>query len=387
MSPFTAADKSRTPSASGDSASQVRVMIVDDGLVIRGMLTRILEAEGDFSVVASAGDGQRALAALKRTPVDVVILDIEMPVMDGMTALPQIVATYPNVKVVMASTLTERNAEISLEALHKGASDYITKPGSSGALNNAEEFKRELVSKVRALGGKPAASAAAQSGRKPFRASSSVLPHQDASIKLRPERLFRPDVIAIGSSTGGPQALVKVIEDLGKVEQPILITQHMPPTFTRILAQHLNRAGEMPCKEAEEGDLVEPGHIYLAPGDRHMLVVRDGMKLKIKINDGPPENYCRPSVDPMLRSIVAVYGARILTVMLTGMGSDGAKGSVGVVEAGGQVIAQDEATSIVWGMPGDVAKEGLCSAIVPLNAVGSKIKDYAGTPASIRGRA
>ncbi len=386
MAPFSATDKSQGQSVSGDSASQVRVLIVDDGLVIRGMLTRILEAEGDISVVASAGDGERALTALKRTPVDVVILDIEMPVMDGMTALPKIVATFPNVKVVMASTLTERNAEISLEALQKGASDYITKPGSTGALHNADEFKRELVSKVRALGAKPAAyAAAAQPGRKPFRAS--VLPHQDDSIVLRSDRPFRPDVIAIGSSTGGPQALVTVIEKLGKVEQPILITQHMPPTFTRILAQHINRAGEMPCKEAEEGDLVEPGHIYLAPGDRHMLAVRDGTKIRLKINDGPPENYCRPAVDPMLRSIVATFGSRILAVILTGMGADGAKGSNVVVKAGGQVIAQDEATSIVWGMPGAVAKEGLCSAILPLNQVGSKIKEYAGLPATLRGRA
>lgn len=390
MSSFSTAETDKNKgAASKNDGDQIRVMIVDDGLVIRGMLTRILQAEGDIQVVASVADGERALAALKRTPVDVVVLDIEMPVMDGMTALPKIVAEYPNVKVIMASTLTERNAEISMQALQKGAADYIPKPGSTGAMSSADEFKRELVGKVRALG-KAKASAAhprVQPRAPAAAAPKSAMPRQTDAIELRPGKAFRPDVVAIGSSTGGPQALVKVLGALGAIPQPILITQHMPPTFTRILAEHITRAGKMPCHEGEDGAVVEPGQIYLAPGDRHMLVKGQGSSRKIKLDDGPAENFCRPAVDPMLRSIVQAYGSRILTVILTGMGSDGAKGCKAVVDAGGQVLAQDEATSVVWGMPGAAAKMGLCTAILPLEKIGNSIRDYATMPASMGRRA
>lgn len=379
MSDFRA---SRTTGATARVAERepVKVMIVDDALVIRGMLTRILEAEGDISVISSVGDGERALAALKRRPVDVVVLDIEMPVMDGMTALPKITEAYPDVKVIMASTLTQRNAEISLEALQKGAADYIAKPSSSGEIRAADMFKRELVEKVRALGRArgpvPNARMRTADGRK-LTPVTSGMPRQDSSIKLRPAILYRPDIIAIGSSTGGPQALVKVLGAIGTVAQPIVITQHMPPTFTRILAQHITRAGKMPCFEGEDDLALEAGTTYIAPGNRHMLVKSQGGRKVIKLSDGPQENYCRPSVDPMLRSVVAVYGRKALAVILTGMGSDGAKGCEDVVAAGGQVIAQDEATSVVWGMPGAVAKRELCSAILPLNEVAGCIAKYA----------
>ena len=370
-----------TATTTGASADDpIRVMIVDDALVIRGMLSRILQESPDFSVVASAGDGARALSMLKRTDVDVVVLDIEMPVMDGIEALPKIVAEYPHIQVVMASTLTKRNAEISLKALELGAADYVAKPSSSGELRSADDFKRELVDKVRSLGrvakrrvGRPKAAA-------PTAASSSLTAAPVARPKeftLRPMKAFKPDALAIGSSTGGPQALLKVLKDLGPVDQPIFITQHMPPTFTTILAEHLSRATGRPCLEGVEGMAVEPRKIYLAPGDRHMLIKSSGARATIQLSDGPQENFCRPAVDPMLRSLSAVYGPRLLITILTGMGSDGAKGSKICVDAGAQVLAQDEASSVVWGMPGAVAMAGVCGAVIPLDKIGAAIRRFA----------
>lgn len=373
-----------TPGAA--TTDPIRVMVVDDALVIRGMLSRMLEEAGDIAVVASAGDGERALAALKRNPVDVVVLDIEMPRMDGIEALPKIVAGYPGIQVVMASTLTKRNAEISLKAMELGAADYVTKPGSTGELRSADEFKRELIEKVRSLG-KAGRRKAARSVGGPAVAprvpTASAASAQTASlgrgkeVTLRPLKAFRPDALAIGSSTGGPQALLKVLKDLGAVSQPIFITQHMPPTFTTILAEHIARSTGRDCKEGVEGMPVETGKIYLAPGDRHMLIKRKGALPVISLSDGPPENFCRPAVDPMLRSLAAVYGSKLLVTILTGMGSDGAKGGRVCVDAGGQVLAQDEATSVVWGMPGAAATAGICGAVLPLNKIGPEIRRFA----------
>lgn len=365
----------------------IRVMVVDDALVIRGMLSRMLEEAGDISVVASAGDGERALAQLNRNPVDVVVLDIEMPRMDGIEALPKIVSEHPGIQVVMASTLTKRNAEISLKAMELGAADYVTKPGSTGELRSADDFKRELTEKVRSLGRaarrragrtkpKPAEGGfRAESGRPSLASVSAAAKTKD--FTLRQLKLFRPDALAIGSSTGGPQALMKVLKDLGEVAQPIFITQHMPPTFTTILAEHIGRSTGRKCVEGEDEMPVQGGMIYLAPGERHMLVKGTAARLRIELSDAPPENFCRPAVDPMLRSLATVYGGRLLVTILTGMGSDGAKGGQVCVDAGAQVLAQDEASSVVWGMPGAAAAAGICSAILPLGKIGQEIRRFA----------
>lgn len=399
-----------TPSASvcpsGKAAKDpIRVMVVDDALVIRGMLTRMLDGEADIDVVASAGDGERALAGLKRRDVDVVVLDIEMPRMNGIEALPVIVKEHPGIQVVMASTLTKRNAEISLKAMALGASDYITKPGSSGALRSAEEFQRDLVEKVRNLGRtsrlrrrrpsvatpglvtETSQSGTSKSGTsksgtsftaaRPLQTTVGVLPRSEKSIELRPLKPFRPDAIAIGSSTGGPQALMKMLKDLGPTKQPIFITQHMPPTFTTILAEHITRAVGRPCHEAEDGMAVQSGIIYLAPGDRHMLIKSNAGRASIELSQGPQENFCRPAVDPMLRSLSAAYRDKLLIAILTGMGSDGAKGGKICVDAGAQLIAQDEGTSVVWGMPGAAASAGLCGAILPLDKIGPELRRFA----------
>ncbi|MEQ8442849.1 MAG: chemotaxis response regulator protein-glutamate methylesterase [Alphaproteobacteria bacterium] len=377
--------------ATPDNVAQddaIRVLVVDDALVIRGMLSRILEEAGDISVVASAADGESALARLKRNEVDVVVLDIEMPKMDGITALPLIVEQYPDIQVIMASTLTKRNAEISLKALSLGAADYVTKPSSSGELHGADAFKQELQSKVRTLG-KAARRRARRTAPTPqFRAAKSMPAPRGSSnaarsaaaapsIALRALHPFTPDAIAIGSSTGGPQALMRVITDIADIPQPIFITQHMPATFTSILAEHISRTSRRTCIEATDGLSVEGNKIYLAPGDRHMLVKRQGARPVITLSDSPPENFCRPAVDPMLRSLSSVYGGKLLVTILTGMGSDGAKGATVCADAGAQILAQDEATSVVWGMPGAVARAGICGAVLPLGEIGSIIRNFA----------
>jgi two-component system, chemotaxis family, protein-glutamate methylesterase/glutaminase len=372
-------------SASGGTvANPIRVMVVDDSAVIRGLLTRTLEADPDIAVVASVGNGQMAISAIGRADTDVVVLDIEMPVMDGLTALPKLLAASPDVKVIVASTLTQKNAQISLKALSVGASDYVAKPSSS-QLNAAADFKRELVDKVKALGRarrgarQRGAASGAAAGDLPFRPPVSKAAATPAPIVLRTPSRVPPSVIAIGSSTGGPQALFTVLGGLpATLSLPILITQHMPPTFTTILAQHLSRVANRPAAEAVDGEAIKPGHIYLAPGDFHMRVESRGIDRVLRLSKDAPENFCRPAVDPMLRSLASVYGPAVLTVILTGMGSDGTKGGAAIVAAGGTVLAQDEPTSVVWGMPGAAVAAGLCSAILSLSDVAPQIVRLAG---------
>ncbi|MDJ0662879.1 MAG: chemotaxis response regulator protein-glutamate methylesterase [Crocosphaera sp.] len=365
-----------SPDQGGDS--RIRVMVVDDALVIRGMLSRYIDDEESMTVVASVGDGERALKSLERHDIDVVVLDIEMPRMDGLTALPKIIEASPGTQVLMASTLTLRNAKESMKAMELGAADYIPKPSSSGELRGADAFKQELLDKVRTLGRiarrKKRALGRATGAGAPAKAALATPAKQ---ITLRPAPRIRPEVIAIGSSTGGPQALFRVLKDLGEgVRQPIIITQHMPPTFTTILAEHITKASGRPCKEAQDGDVLESGKIYVAPGDYHMLV-EAGPQKRLRLNQDPPENFCRPAVDPMLRSVAEAYGKNVLVLILTGMGSDGAKGARLIADGGGMVIGQDEATSVVWGMPGAAAAAGVCSAVLPLSEIGPLVQRVA----------
>ncbi len=351
----------------------IKVMVVDDSAVIRGLFTQVLESNDEIEVVESVGDGALALKALNRSKIDVVLLDIEMPNMDGLTALPQMIKAHPDLTVIMASSLTERNADISLRALRMGATDYVTKPSSRQALREADDFKRDLVAKVIALGGRGGAPAGRKSA-KPVNGTAAVKETNSSILELRDAGSIKPAVLAIGSSTGGPQALAKCIKSItDNISLPILITQHMPPTFTAILAKHLQQASGWPSAEAEDGDVVEGGRIYVAPGGFHMLVETSGVDKVLRLNDGPPENFCKPAVDPMLRSIVDAYGPAVLVLILTGMGADGCAGSKVVVDAGGTIVAQDEETSVVWGMPGAVATNGLCNAVLPLPEIGPKI--------------
>ncbi|MBL8831878.1 MAG: chemotaxis response regulator protein-glutamate methylesterase [Rhodospirillales bacterium] len=374
-------------------------MVVDDSAVIRGLITRALEADPGVQVVATVGNGQLAIGQLGRSDVDVIVLDIEMPVMDGLTALPKLLEAAPDVKIIMASTLTQRNAQVSIEAMQKGAADYIPKPTSTGEIHGSAEFKRDLTEKVKALGrarrdkrdrnraaglpdAKPqptAATRAATAAAASAAPARTSLLSPTAPIVLRPASRTMPQIIAIGSSTGGPQALFSLLSALpATLRLPICITQHMPATFTTILAEHITRTAKRPCAEGVDGQALEAGRIYLAPGDNHMKIETQGTQKVIRLTKEPPENFCRPAVDPMFRSLAAAYGAAVLGVVLTGMGSDGTKGGKVLVEAGGTVIAQDEATSVVWGMPGAAANAGICSAVLPLDKLPAEIAKLAG---------
>jgi two-component system chemotaxis response regulator CheB len=366
------------PSPAAGNADQIRVMLVDDSAVVRGLVTRILEEDHGIAVVASVGNGQMALSALDRQEIDVIVLDIEMPVMDGMTALPKLLAADPGVRIIMQSTLTLKGADISMRALEMGAADYIPKPTATRDLAGGMDFKTELLSKVKALG-----QARRRDPNRKARPGVSSVPrpmapaprpsalHPAGPVQLRTHAPEVPEVIAIGSSTGGPQALFNLLGTMraGTVKQPILITQHMPATFTTILAEHISRVSGWDAKEGVDGEVIKSGRVYIAPGDFHMLVEVKGTDKIIRLSKNPPENFCRPAVDPMLRSIAAAWGKRVLVAILTGMGSDGAKGGQVVVQAGGTVIAQDEASSVVWGMPGAAANAGICSAVLPLTEI------------------
>ena len=382
MSVAFAGNSTTSPSR---EAGPLRVMIVDDSVVIRGMISRWIGAEHDMEVAASLRTGLEAVNQLERINPDVAVLDIEMPDLDGISALPQLLAKKRDLVIIMASTLTRRNAEISFKALSLGAADYIPKPESTREVSAADTFHHDLIQKIRYLGARvrrktaiaspplaPAAPAplAREPARTPLQAPAAPAP----SI-LRPFSTQVPKVLLIGSSTGGPQALMALVTELGTVIDrfPVLITQHMPPTFTTILAEHLARSSRRPAAEAVHGEPVKPGRIYLAPGGKHMRVVRNGADAAIALDDGPAVNFCKPAVDPLFTSAIDIWHGGILAVILTGMGSDGMRGGNDIVAGGGSVIAQDEASSVVWGMPGAAATAGICSAILPLNQIGSKV--------------
>jgi two-component system, chemotaxis family, protein-glutamate methylesterase/glutaminase len=378
-----------SPSPRPDSGQgPIRVMVVDDAVVVRGLLARWIEAEGGLQVVGSMRSGREAIEQLERTNPDVVILDVDMPDTDGITALPRLLEKKPDLVVIMASTLTRRNAEISLRALALGAADYIPKPQTTREITTSAAFRRELIDKIRALGSRrrrsalvPPPSAAPRVERPGEPAlrqvvSPSLAPaHDHAGLKLRPFAPTAPRVLLIGASTGGPQALNKVLGRLNGMldHAPVLVVQHMPPTFTTILAEHIARAVGRPAHEALDGEEVRAGQVYIAPGGRHMSVTRRDGTPVIRLDDGPLINFCRPAVDPLFSSAAEVWGPKNLAVVLTGMGSDGSRGATTLVAAGGSVIAQDEESSVVWGMPGVVAQAGLCSAVLPLEDIAPKI--------------
>ncbi len=373
--------------SSPPAGDPIRVMIVDDSAVIRSFLSRYIGSDSAIKVVTSAANGLIALSCLRRTPVDVIVLDIEMPVMDGITALPQILAIDPHVQVIIASTLTKKNAAITLKAFESGAAECLTKP-TSQEMSKSNFFRDELVEKVKVLGLVARRKKALSKKALPLAAMGAALPSaRTPDITVAPLKKFTlrseimkvsPDVIAIGSSTGGPQALQKFFTDLkGGIRQPVFITQHMPAVFTTILAEHISKQSGLTCREAVEGDVVQDEHIYMAPGNFHMIVNAVGAKKIISLNQEPPENFCRPSVDPMMKSLAAAYGRKVLGVIFTGMGSDGLKGCQSIVEAGGAVLAQDEASSVVWGMPGAVAMTGICTQVLPLGQMARAVREYA----------
>jgi two-component system chemotaxis response regulator CheB len=364
-------------------ARRIRVMIVDDAVVVRGLFSRWVKAEADLEVVASLRTGREAVAEIERADPDVVVLDVDMPELDGIAALPLLLEKKRDLIVIMASTLTRRNAEISLKALSLGATDYIPKPDNNSEVTGSASFRRDLIEKIRQLGltSKRVRLADLRArtpvGERPgallpkFHSRSGAPP----AIVLRAMPLPPPRVLVIGSSTGGPQALNTIVSQIGGVldRAPVLITQHMPPTFTTILAEHLARLAKRPVREAQEGEEVNAGTVYLAPGGVHMSVTRRDGIAAIALDDGPLVNFCKPAVDPLFSSAAEVWGNKLVGLVLTGMGSDGLRGSQAIAAAGGSILAQDEGSSVVWGMPGQVAQAGLCSAVLPLSEIAPQL--------------
>ncbi len=347
--------------------TRARVLVVDDSVVVRRIVTDMLKAEPDIDVAGTAPNGRIALAKIPQVNPDVVTLDVEMPEMDGLETLAAIRKAYPKLPVIMFSTLTEKGAATTIEGLLRGANDYVTKPANVGSVAEAmTRVRDQLVPKIHALCPhlRPVAT-------RPVLTSRPAMPARAHPRTARPQRI---DCVAIGVSTGGPNALASLLPQLpSDLPVPIVIVQHMPPTFTLLLAQRLSAASRLPVHEGQAGAVLAPGHAWIAPGDYHMLATREGTPVRLRLNQQPPENSCRPAADVLFRSVVATYGANVLGIVLTGMGQDGLRGCEYIKEAGGQVIAQDEASSVVWGMPGAVARAGLADEILPLSRVAGEI--------------
>jgi len=350
----------------------IRVLIVDDSVVIRKILSEELASDSAIEIAGLASSGALALAKIPQVSPDILTLDIEMPGMDGLQTLKEIRKLYPKIPVIMFSTLTERGAAATLEALALGASDYATKPSNTDSSAGAREHvRRELIPKIKSLG-------AVRTAQQPQLAvkASSVSRSQRAKI----------DIVAIGTSTGGPNALAQVLPGFpADFPVPVVIVQHMPPLFTRLLAARLDTLSPLSVREGEAGQKLKPGQAWIAPGGYHMTLARKGNEVALELNQEPPENSCRPAVDVLFRSVAATHGAHVLAVVLTGMGADGLRGSRFIREAGGEVFVQDEASSVVWGMPGSVAGAGQADEIYPLDRIAKEVvqrvnADWRATP-------
>lgn len=342
----------------------IKVLVVDDAVVIRRILVDIINADPDLEVIGTASNGRLALGKIEALQPDLVTLDVEMPELDGLETLVEIRKIDRRLPVIMFSTLTARGARVTLDALSAGASDYITKPSNVGRTGEAiAQVTSELLPRIKALAA-------------PKSSSSGTVELASERFAVRsPAPVGRPvDAVVIGSSTGGPVALETVLESFrSPLHVPVFIAQHMPPVFTGLLAERLDKKSGLTVVEADHGMIAAAGTAYIAPGGRHMIVKRSGTDVVIELHDGPLVNFCRPSVDVLFESAADVYGGRQLAVVLTGMGQDGLVGAQGLATLGTDIIAQDEDTSVVWGMPGAVVGAGLATSILPLDQIGTTI--------------
>ncbi len=340
-----------------EAARKTRVLVVDDSVVMRRLLAEVISSDPELEVAGYAANGQIALSLLDQLSPDVITLDVEMPVMDGLATLKAVRAAGRRLPVIMFSTLTSRGAEATIDALALGASDYVAKPAGAGNYDTARERIREaLVPKIKALCRRRVA---VQAHAEPSRSRQRSLQRKLTAEPLK--------VVAIGCSTGGPNALAQLLPEIPPdFPVPVLIVQHMPPAFTRFLAQRLSGLCHLPVEEAEQGTVVHPGKIWVAPGGHHMVVERIEEEARIRITEDAPENSCRPSVDVLFRSLAEAFPNRALAVVLTGMGQDGLRGCEQLSTRGAEIVVQDEATSVVWGMPGFVARGGLADTILPI---------------------
>ncbi len=355
-----------------------RVLLVDDSAVVRNLISQAINAEHDLEVVATAGNGEIGIRKMESVDPDIVVLDINMPVMDGLEALAAMRALRPKLPIIMFSTLTERGAEATIQALSLGATDYATKP--SGAVSPTEALRQvqdELIGKIRGLS--RSVQRVRVAAATTHEASASAQPEAPAVVPRRRTSNSLVRAVAIATSTGGPAALDVVLPAITKpLRVPMFIVQHMPPTFTGVLAKRLNAHCETTVVEATHGEPVRPGHCYIAKGGQHMVIAGESGSYQIRCTDDPPVNNCRPAADPMIESLAARYGSGLLVVVLTGMGSDGLAGCRTAAAAGARIVAQDEASSMVWGMPGAVAKAGLADVLLPLGDVAAHIKAAVG---------
>lgn len=376
---------------------RIRVLVVDDSVVVRRLVTDALSSDPAIEVVGIAANGQIAQNKVEQLQPDLVTMDIEMPVCDGIEAVRALRRSGFRRPIVMFSTLTERGASATLDALAAGADDYVTKPANVGSVQQAlAKVAGELIPRIKALvpvpAGTPAGTGAASGGPAGRTAAAGrgtpgavprPLTRPRAAVVLRPAPAVRRPVraVVLGSSTGGPEALSRVLGGLTEaLPVPVVVVQHMPPVFTRQLAARLDRLGPSTVLEAAGGEQLRPGHVYIAPGDHHLVLERGAAAPRTRLSDAPPVNYCRPAVDVLFGSAVEVLGGDLLAVVLTGMGADGRTGCDAVVEAGGTVLVQDEPTSVVWGMPGAVATAGLAHAVVPIGDVAAAITRAVGAP-------
>ena len=379
------------------------MLVVDDSVVIRRLVTDSLSRDPDIEVVGFASNGRIALAKVDQLAPDLVTMDIEMPEMNGIEAVRALRRNRHTMPIIMFSTLTERGASATLDALVAGATDYVTKPANVGSVQESlDRVASEIIPKIKALvprraGSGPAVPAVPAPGR-PAGQPAGTLPaarpvgtplhgHGRSPVVTRPAPAPHPvSAVVLGSSTGGPEALSKVLGALSAPPSvPVLVVQHMPPVFTRQLAARLDRLGPATVVEAADGDVLQPGTVYIAAGDHHLELSRSAGQLRTRLTDGPPVNFCRPAVDVLFRSAVRELGGQLLAVVLTGMGADGRTGCEDVVAAGGTVVVQDEPTSVVWGMPGAVAAAGLAHRILPLGEVAPTLESVlarAGRPSA-----
>ena len=348
-------------------------MIVDDSVVVRGLISRWIGLAPGFRVVSAAANGRAALAELDAAAPDIVLLDLDMPEIGGLEALPEILARRPSTSVIVVSTLTKRNAEVSLHCLALGAVDYLPKPGSQRELATCTEFRRDLLARVEAISTRHRGAPASATGGAPASSAPPSPPAQPDIIRLP---AHRRGCVLIGASTGGPRALLELLRPLARTLErvPILVVQHMPAIFTAVFAEQIQREAGLSCGEARDGERVGPGRVYLAPGGRHMGLELMSGETMIRLDDGPPIHHCRPSVDVLFRDAARAYGAAAAGIVLTGMGTDGTDGARALVDVGATIIAQDEATSVVWGMPGSVARAGLARAVLPIGEIAPAIE-------------
>jgi two-component system chemotaxis response regulator CheB len=347
---------------------KIRVLVVDDAVVFRRLIADELSKDPALEVAGTAANGRIALAKMEQVSPNLVLLDVEMPEMDGLETLKALRKKYPRLPVIMFSALTERGARATLDALALGATDYFTKPVSTnGPDASLAVIREELIPRIKELCSHLHAT---------VDTAAKIAPAETPRFQSRPPRPCpRPiEILAIGASTGGPNALAEVFAHLpADFPVPIVVVQHMPAMFTRLLAERLSAEHRVPVTEGTCGAPLQPGHALIAPGNFHMITVREGLKVLTLLHQEPPENSCRPSVDVLFRSVASSFGAGALAVVLTGMGQDGLRGSEAIREAGGQILAQDEPSSVVWGMPGAVARAGLADRVLPLSLVGSEI--------------